>query len=62
MGNLTADQILKKTFEHLDQILNEKDREIEKRSANKSQEKTGSCQNYKKRREKVNTGVKDSGR
>ena len=51
MENLTADKILKKTFEHLDQILNEKHQEVKKRLENQHIEKSGSCQNCKKQRE-----------
>lgn len=52
MNNLTAEKVLKKTFEYLDQILHEKKRE---------EEKTHSPANRKKRKRKTAMTEDNSG-
>ena len=49
MKNLTADQVLKRTFEHLDQILQEK------REGKGLREKAGSLQKGRKSKRKSKT-------
>ena len=56
MKDLTADKVLKKTFEHLDTILDEKSRQIKKESE-ESQTTTLTTKTMKqgtKKKEKVN--------
>jgi hypothetical protein len=47
MNGLTADKILQKTFEHLDQVLDEKNQEDKKRS-DKQRNKSGSSKGRRK--------------
>lgn len=60
MNNLTADKVLKKTFEYLDQILHEKKREEEKESK-EQQKKTDSSVNPQKRKRKIAITEDNSG-
>jgi hypothetical protein len=60
MNNLTADKVLKKTFEYLDQVLDEKKRE-EEQSLEQQQKKTNSSANHKKRKRKAPVTEDNSG-
>ncbi len=61
MNNLTADKVLKNTFEYLDQILHEKKREEEKKSR-EQQEKIDASATHKKRKRKIPAAEDRSGR
>jgi hypothetical protein len=52
MGKHTAENVLKKTFEHLDKILNEKNREAGKRKEGQ-QKKNRPSENNNKGKEKL---------
>jgi hypothetical protein len=52
MNRLTADEILQKTFEHLDQVLDEKNREDKKKS-DEQQNKSASAEIRKEGERKV---------
>lgn len=56
MNNLTAEKVLKKTFEYLDQILHEKKREEEKRSIEQQKKTESSAHPQKRKRKTAITG------